>query len=60
MNMSTIHPTQSSADLIEIEERWGAHNYQPLDLVIDARRRCVGLSTWKAAATWTASAPIPR
>jgi len=34
MNMTSIHATPTSADLIEIEERWGARNYKPLDLVI--------------------------
>ncbi len=34
MNMTSIHATPSSADLIELEEQWGARNYKPLDLVI--------------------------
>ena len=28
-------PTASAADLIAVEDAWGAHNYHPLDLVVD-------------------------
>ncbi len=34
MTMTSAGSTPSSAELIEIEEQWGARNYKPLDLVI--------------------------
>ncbi len=33
--MSDITSQTSAAEWIEIEERWGAHNYHPLDVVIE-------------------------
>lgn len=32
---STENGRLSAADYIEVEDRWGAHNYHPLDIVVD-------------------------
>ncbi|MGI8508703.1 MAG: ornithine--oxo-acid transaminase [Gemmatimonadaceae bacterium] len=32
---STQNGRLSAADYIEVEDRWGAHNYHPLDIVVD-------------------------
>ena len=34
---------------IELEERYGAHNYHPLDVVIDRAKGVWLCGTWKAA-----------
>ena len=33
--MSRPHSPLTSRDLVEIEEQWGAHNYHPLDVVVE-------------------------
>ena len=33
--VGTAADTPLTADLVALEERWGAHNYHPLDVVID-------------------------
>jgi hypothetical protein len=38
---------------IELEETYGAHNYHPLDVVIE-RGEGVWFTTWKVTSTWTA------
>jgi len=33
--MAEVEPHGLAADLIRIEDRWGAHNYRPLDVVVE-------------------------
>jgi ornithine--oxo-acid transaminase len=33
--MSEVDSPGLAADLIRIEDRWGAHNYRPLDVVVE-------------------------
>jgi ornithine--oxo-acid transaminase len=33
--MQETHSRAPAADLIQIEDRWGAHNYRPLDVVVE-------------------------
>ena len=35
MTTNTVVPTMSSQEFISMEEQYGAHNYHPLDIVID-------------------------
>ena len=37
----------NTQDFIEIEEEYGAHNYHPLDVVIERAKAC-GFMMWKA------------
>ncbi len=40
----TVHePTHSNHHLIDLEDLHGAHNYKPLDVVIERARRRLGL-----------------
>ena len=49
----------NTQDYIALENRYGATNYKPLDVVLRAARAS-GCGTSKATATWTASRPIRR
>ena len=53
------HAYGTSIDLDESEWRLGAHNYKPLDVVLN-RGGASGSGTSTAAATSTACRPIPR
>jgi len=33
--MPEVEPNGLAADLIQIEDQWGAHNYRPLDVVVE-------------------------
>ncbi len=48
-----------TADYVALEERYNAHNYLPLDVVLT---RGEGVWVWdvEAAATWIASRPTRR
>lgn len=48
----------SSNEYILLEDEFGAHNYKPLDVVIE---RGDGIWVWDVTAknTWTACPPIP-
>ena len=39
-------------ELIDLEDRWGARNYHPLDVVIE-RASGVWVYAWTESATWT-------
>lgn len=41
--MSERHPVQSSIQLMELEDRWGAHNYHPIPVVL---ARGEGVHLW--------------
>ena len=32
--MPEVEPDTLAEDLIQLEDRWGAHNYRPLDVVV--------------------------
>jgi ornithine--oxo-acid transaminase len=38
--MTTALPPQTAQDYIQLEEDYGAHNYHPLDIVIDSAKGC--------------------
>ncbi|WP_373531226.1 ornithine--oxo-acid transaminase [Vampirovibrio sp.] len=40
MNTDTANATLSTQELINLEEQYGAHNYHPLDIVIDHAEGC--------------------
>jgi ornithine--oxo-acid transaminase len=40
MSNSTLSPNLSSREYIELEENYGAHNYHPLDIVIEHAEGC--------------------
>ena len=33
----------TSQDFIKLEDKYGAHNYHPIDVVIEQRKRCLGM-----------------
>jgi ornithine--oxo-acid transaminase len=43
VSATTESPTRSSQDLIALEDTWGAHNYHPLDVVVE---RAEGVWVW--------------
>jgi len=43
---------------IKLEEELGAHNYNPLDVVLHRGEGVFGSGTWKATSIWTAWQPI--
>ena len=47
---------KSSREFVELENQFGAHNYHPLDIVIEGAEGG-GSTTSRVSATWTASPP---
>ena len=56
--LTAVDP-KSTADFVALEERYGAHNYHPLDVVV---ARAEGVWVWdvEGAGTWTSWRPIRR
>jgi len=49
-----------SAELIALEDRYGAHNYAPLDVVIERAAGALGVRHRKAGAIWIFWRPTPQ